>query len=60
MQVPKEWEEDTQWKSEQEDQPEELSHRRRTPSRWIAAATQQDPLHTVRIIDQFVIERAEI
>lgn len=56
MQVPKEWEVDTQWESEQRDQPEVLSH----PSKWIAAAAQQDPLRTVKIIDKFVIKQTEI
>jgi hypothetical protein len=57
MQVPKEWKVDTKWEMKKRDQPKVLSHHRRAPSKWIAAAAQQDPLHTVRIIDEFIIKQ---
>ena len=36
---------------------DELSHLRENPSRWKAAASEPEPLETVKIIDKFVILR---
>ncbi|KAJ9674490.1 hypothetical protein PVL29_023817 [Vitis rotundifolia] len=54
--VPKEWKLDPDWDGEQ---PKQLSHLRKFPSKWSAATPQQDPLATVRIVDHFVIQRTE-
>lgn len=56
LQVPKEWKLDSKWEREAR-QPEQLSHRRSFPSKWKAAASHQDPVHTVKIVDQFVIRK---
>ncbi|XP_016468419.2 uncharacterized protein LOC107790962 [Nicotiana tabacum] len=56
--VPKEWKLDPNWDGEQK-QPQEPSYLRKFPSKWRAASLNQDPVTTVRIIDQFVIERTE-
>ncbi|KAG6624718.1 hypothetical protein CIPAW_16G047400 [Carya illinoinensis] len=69
--VPEDWQLDPQWKQESEElrqrrefgeqeYPEELSYRREFPSKWRAAASYQDPLDTVRIIDHFVIRQQNI
>uniref|UniRef100_A0A7N2KRU7 Uncharacterized protein n=2 Tax=Quercus lobata TaxID=97700 RepID=A0A7N2KRU7_QUELO len=52
--VPKEWELDPEWKGPNSD---ELSHLRENPSQWKAAASDEEPLKTVKIIDKFVIPR---
>ncbi|KAF5190616.1 Calcineurin-like metallo-phosphoesterase superfamily protein [Thalictrum thalictroides] len=55
--VPKEWKLDPEWDEERETkQPHQLSHLRKHPSKWTASVAQQDPLATVRIVDQFVIQ----
>ncbi|XP_026445875.1 uncharacterized protein LOC113346627 [Papaver somniferum] len=54
--VPKDWKLDTEWDAEAR-QPQQLSHRRRHPSKWTAVTAQQDPVNTVRIVDHFVIRR---
>ncbi|OVA15778.1 Phosphoesterase domain [Macleaya cordata] len=54
--VPKEWKLDSEWDGEAK-LPQQLSHRRKHPSKWTAATAQQDPVNTVRIVDHFVIER---
>ncbi|KAL0325633.1 UNVERIFIED_CONTAM: hypothetical protein Sradi_5132600 [Sesamum radiatum] len=56
VKVPKEWKLDPSWEGESK-LPQNLSHRRKFPSKWRSASSQQDPLNTVRIVDQFVIER---
>uniref|UniRef100_A0A2N9HRG6 Uncharacterized protein n=1 Tax=Fagus sylvatica TaxID=28930 RepID=A0A2N9HRG6_FAGSY len=56
--VPKEWKLDPDWDGETK-QPQQLSHLRKFPSKWSAATAQQDPLHTVKIVDQFVIHRTD-
>ncbi|KAJ7958130.1 Calcineurin-like metallo-phosphoesterase superfamily protein [Quillaja saponaria] len=56
--VPKEWKLDPDWDVEVK-QPQQLSHLRRFPSKWSAAASQQDPVHTVKIIDHFVIRQTD-
>ncbi|XP_059637902.1 uncharacterized protein LOC132279866 [Cornus florida] len=56
--VPKEWKLDPKWDGELR-QPQQLSHLRRYPSKWRAVSSQQDPLSTVRIVDQFVIQQTE-
>ncbi|GAB4856600.1 hypothetical protein Ancab_014516 [Ancistrocladus abbreviatus] len=56
--VPKEWKLDPKWDGEAR-QPQELSYRRKYPSKWRAAVAHQDPLATVRIVDHFVIQRTE-
>lgn len=45
----------------EKEQPEKnkLSHERAFPSKWRAAPPYQDPLETVRIIDQFVIPQKD-
>lgn len=58
MQVPKEWKLDPDWDGELK-QPQQLSHLRKHPSKWSAAIAQQDPLHTVKIVDQFVIRKSD-
>ncbi|GAB2259268.1 hypothetical protein Droror1_Dr00027408 [Drosera rotundifolia] len=54
--VPKEWKLDPKWDSELR-QPQQMSHRRKHPSKWRATAVHQDPLATIRIVDEFVIKR---
>lgn len=49
---------DPEWQRESLD-PKQLSHDRKFPSKWRAAAPYQDPLDTVRIIDQFVIRQKD-
>ncbi|KAG4147137.1 hypothetical protein ERO13_D05G203800v2 [Gossypium hirsutum] len=56
--VPREWMLDPDWDMEQK-QPQQLSHRRKYPSKWSAAAGQQDPVNTVRVVDHFVIRQNE-
>ncbi|KAL0017336.1 hypothetical protein SO802_004405 [Lithocarpus litseifolius] len=56
--VPKEWKLDPDWEAESKE-PWQFSHLNKFPSKWSAAATHQDPLHTVRIVDQFVIQRTD-
>ncbi|KAJ8772878.1 hypothetical protein K2173_028055 [Erythroxylum novogranatense] len=56
--VPKEWKLDSLWDAEPK-LPQQLSHRRRFPSKWSASSPQQDPLNTVKIVDQFVIRQTE-
>ncbi|XXG87147.1 hypothetical protein AAC387_Pa11g1907 [Persea americana] len=54
--VPKEWKLDPDWDGEPK-QAQQMSHSRMFPSKWSAAVTQQDPISTVRIVDQFVIPK---
>ncbi len=56
IQVPEEWELDPEWEGPNSD---ELSHLRENPSQWKAAASDQEPLNTVRIIDEFIIPRKD-
>ncbi|KAM3337925.1 hypothetical protein P3S68_032250 [Capsicum galapagoense] len=56
--VPKEWKLDPKWDGEPK-QPQEPSYLQKFPSKWRAASLNQDPVNTVRIIDQFVIEKTE-
>ncbi|XP_050364199.1 uncharacterized protein LOC126782895 [Argentina anserina] len=56
--VPKEWKLDPDWDAEPK-QPQQMSHRRKYPSKWSAKAPPQDPLHNVKIVDQFVIRRTD-
>lgn len=56
VQVPKEWKLDPDWDGETR-HPQQLGHLRRHPSKWRAATANQDPVHTVKIVDHFVIER---
>lgn len=56
--VPKEWKLDPNWDGEPK-QPQEPSYLQKFPSKWRAASLNQDPVNTVRIIDQFVIEQTE-
>ena len=58
MQVPKEWKLDPDWDGEPK-QPQQMSHRRKYPSKWSASVSHQDPVTTVRIVDQFVIRKTE-
>ncbi|CAN4115090.1 unnamed protein product [Withania somnifera] len=55
--VPKEWKLDPKWDGEP--QPQEPSYLQKFPSKWRAASLNQDPVNTVRIVDQFVIEKTE-
>ncbi|CAN4095395.1 unnamed protein product [Withania somnifera] len=55
--VPKEWKLDPKWDGEPQSQ--EPSYLQQFPSKWRAASLNQDPVNTVRIIDQFVIEKTE-
>ncbi|ONI33679.1 hypothetical protein PRUPE_1G440500 [Prunus persica] len=59
--VPKEWKLDPEWDSEDRKprQPQQMSHHRKFPSKWSAAAAQQDPLNTVKIVDHFVIRQTD-
>ncbi|XP_008799898.2 uncharacterized protein LOC103714434 isoform X2 [Phoenix dactylifera] len=54
--VPKKWKLDPEWDAEPK-QPQQLSHRRRFPSKW-KAASGPDPVNSVRIVDHFVIQRS--
>ncbi|XP_068309028.1 uncharacterized protein [Pyrus communis] len=56
--VPKKWKLDPEWDREPK-QPEQMSHLREFPSKWSASAGQQDPLNTVKIVDQFVIRQTD-
>ncbi|XP_021912266.1 uncharacterized protein LOC110826004 [Carica papaya] len=56
--VPKEWKLDPDWDAEPK-QPQQMSHLRKFPSKWSAAAAQQDPVNTVKIVDRFVISRTD-
>ncbi|XP_058725179.1 uncharacterized protein LOC131596525 [Vicia villosa] len=56
--VPKEWKLDSDWDGETKN-PQISSHLRRFPSKWRAAVSHQDPVHTVKIVDHFVIDRTE-
>ncbi|XP_040998137.1 uncharacterized protein LOC121244173 [Juglans microcarpa x Juglans regia] len=56
--VPLDWNLDRQWMTEQNDHPNRLSYNRDFPSQWEAADPDKDPLRTVRIIDEFVIQRS--
>ncbi|GAV69046.1 Metallophos domain-containing protein [Cephalotus follicularis] len=56
--APKEWELDPDWDKESK-HPQQLSHIRKFPSKWRAASHLQDPVNTVRIVDQFVIRQTE-
>lgn len=58
MQVPKEWKLDADWEGEVKI-PQQTSHLRRFPSKWRAATAYQDPVHTVKIVDRFVIGRTD-
>lgn len=57
VQVPKEWKLDEDWEGEVKAQ--QMSHLRRFPSKWRAATAHQDPIHTVKIVDRFVIGRTD-
>ncbi|KAI3785496.1 hypothetical protein L1987_44615 [Smallanthus sonchifolius] len=57
--VPKDWKLDSCWKEESKQQEHQLSHRRQYPSKWSANSSHLDPTETVRIVDQFVIQRDE-
>lgn len=56
--VPKDWKLDPNWDGEPKP-PEQLSHSRKYPSKWSAATANQDPLSTVRIVDQFIIHKTD-
>ncbi|KAK6939564.1 Calcineurin-like phosphoesterase domain, ApaH type [Dillenia turbinata] len=56
--VPKEWKLDPDWDAEVKDV-QQMSHKRDFPSKWSAAASHQDPVSTVRIVDHFLIPRTE-
>ncbi|EXB75607.1 hypothetical protein L484_026083 [Morus notabilis] len=56
--VPKEWKLDPDWDGEPK-QPQQLNHNRKYPSKWSAASPQQDPIHTVKIVDHFVIKQTD-
>lgn len=58
LQVPKEWKLDSDWDGETKN-PQISSHLRSFPSKWRAAVSHQDPVHTVKIVDHFTIERTE-
>ncbi|KAA0060871.1 Metallophos domain-containing protein [Cucumis melo var. makuwa] len=57
--VPKEWKLDSKWEGEAREMEgdQKMSHQRSFPSKWKAAAPHQDPVHTVKIVDQFVIRQ---
>ncbi|GMY28607.1 polyadenylate-binding protein RBP47C-like [Fagus crenata] len=48
--VPKEWELDPEWNKEPNSNPY-------IPSKWMAAAWDQEPLQTVKVIEKFLIQR---
>ncbi|GAB2214086.1 hypothetical protein Droror1_Dr00018422 [Drosera rotundifolia] len=52
------WKLDPKWDGEPK-QPNEMSHRRKYPSKLRAAIAPQDPVNAVKIIDQFVIRRTD-
>ncbi|XP_006342611.1 uncharacterized protein [Solanum tuberosum] len=54
--VPKEWKLDPKWDGESK-HPQDPSYLQKFPSKWRASSPNQDPVDTVRIIDQFVIEK---
>ncbi|KAK6938720.1 Calcineurin-like phosphoesterase domain, ApaH type, partial [Dillenia turbinata] len=56
--VPKEWKLDPDWDAGVKDV-QQMSHKRDFPSKWSAAASHQDPVATVRIVDHFLIPRTE-
>ncbi|TMX01141.1 hypothetical protein EJD97_025080 [Solanum chilense] len=56
--VPKEWKLDPKWDGESK-HPQDPSYLQKFPSKWRASSPNQDPVDTVRIIDQFVIEKTE-
>ncbi|XP_062098869.1 uncharacterized protein LOC133804744 isoform X1 [Humulus lupulus] len=56
--VPKEWKLDPDWDGEPK-QPQQQSHCRKFPSKWSAAIPLQDPIHTVKIVDHFVIKQTD-
>ncbi|KAG7941535.1 hypothetical protein I3843_16G049900 [Carya illinoinensis] len=56
--VPKERKLDLDWDGEVK-QPQQLNHLRKFPSKWSAAAAQHDPIHTVRIVDEFLIRQTD-
>ncbi|KAF4352914.1 hypothetical protein G4B88_030165 [Cannabis sativa] len=56
--VPKEWKLDPDWDREPK-LPQQQSHSRRFPSKWSAAVPLQDPIHTVKIVDHFVIKQTD-
>ncbi|KAK6130929.1 hypothetical protein DH2020_035331 [Rehmannia glutinosa] len=53
--VPKAWKVDPCWEGETK-LAQNLSYRRRFPSKWRSVSSQQDPVNTVRIVDHFVIQ----
>ncbi|KAF3440609.1 hypothetical protein FNV43_RR18893 [Rhamnella rubrinervis] len=53
--VPKEWKLDPDWDGESKER--SFQHLRKFPSKWSAATPQQDPVHTVKIVDHFVIHQ---
>ncbi|KAF5444981.1 hypothetical protein F2P56_034072 [Juglans regia] len=55
--IPLDWSLDRQWEKENEDK-NKLSYNRDFPSQWEASDPDKDPLRTVRIIDEFVIQRS--
>ncbi|KAL1353818.1 hypothetical protein HN51_042409 [Arachis hypogaea] len=56
--VPKDWKLDPDWDGETKN-PQQLSHLRKHPSKWRAATSNQDPVHTVKIVDHFIIETTQ-
>ncbi|KAG6391925.1 hypothetical protein SASPL_149689 [Salvia splendens] len=56
VKVPKEWKLDPSWEGESKLQPDH-SHQRKFPSKWRSTSSQHDPVNTVKIVDQFTIER---
>lgn len=56
--VPKEWKLDPEWEGEPRPL-EQLSHKRKHPSKWSAASPQHDPIHTVKVVDHFVIKQTD-
>ncbi|KAI7737497.1 hypothetical protein M8C21_020982, partial [Ambrosia artemisiifolia] len=54
--VPKEWNVDSAWNNETEQQ-HQFSHQRFHPSKW--SAILQDPIETVKIVDSFVINKRD-
>ncbi|XP_010538790.1 PREDICTED: uncharacterized protein LOC104813013 [Tarenaya hassleriana] len=53
--VPKEWKLDSDWDSEPRQM---MSHHRTHPSKWSASASHHDPLHSVKIVDRFLISKS--
>ncbi|CAJ2675481.1 unnamed protein product [Trifolium pratense] len=56
--VPKDWKLDSDWDREMKN-PQISSHLRSFPSKWRASVSNQDPVHTVKIVDHFVIDRTD-